>query len=105
MTDSLPMTTGGLGYGLPTVGTYRVFAKLAVNRGIHGEYLQRFVAFSTTPRGNRIAFHEVVNQRPETVGDLNMRGASSGCFRVRHDDSLLVWDFLQIGDPVVVLTP
>lgn len=105
VTDALPMTTGGLGYGLPPVGSYRVFTKLAANRGIHGEYLQRFVAFYTTPRGNRIAFHEVVNQRPDTVGDLAMRGASSGCFRVRRDDSWLVWDFLQIGDPVVVVTP
>lgn len=105
VTDALPMTTGGLGYGLPPVGTYRVFTKLAINRGIHGELLQRFVAFYTTPRGNRIAFHEVVNQRPDTVGDLAMRGASSGCFRVRRDDSWLVWDFLRVGDPVVVVTP
>ncbi|MGE0141046.1 MAG: L,D-transpeptidase [Ilumatobacteraceae bacterium] len=105
ITDALPMTTGGIAYFLPPVGTYKVFAKLPTNTGIHGERLYRFVAFYTTSRGNRIAFHEVVNQRPETVGDLNMRGASSGCFRLRRDDSIRVWDFLQIGDPVVIITP
>jgi hypothetical protein len=103
-TEALPMTTGSLGYFLPPVGTYRVFAKLGTNTGIHGERLFRFVAFYTTSRGNRIAFHEVVNQSSATVGDLSMRGASSGCFRLRRDDSIAVWDFLQIGDPVVVIT-
>ncbi|MBI5088289.1 MAG: L,D-transpeptidase [Actinobacteria bacterium] len=105
VTDALPMTTGGLAYFRPPVGTYRVFAKLPTNTGIHGERLYRFVAFYTTPRGNRIAFHEVVHQSAESVGDLAMRGASSGCFRLRRDDSIKVWDFLQIGDPVIIITP
>ena len=103
-TDALPMTTGSLAYFLPPVGTYGVFAKLASNTGIHGERLYRFVAFYTTPRGNRIAFHEVVHQSPESVGQLSLRGASSGCFRLRRDDSIRLWDSLQIGDPVVVIT-
>jgi L,D-transpeptidase catalytic domain len=105
VTDALPMTTGSFAYWLPPVGTYKVFAKLAANTGIHGERLYRFVAFYTTPRGNRIAFHEVVHQSPDTVGDLARRGASSGCFRLRRDDSIKVWEFLQIGDPVIILTP
>ena len=63
-----------------------------------------FVAFYTTERGNRIAFHEYVNQTEESIGDLDMRGDSSGCIRVSTADSWLVWDFLQIGDPVVVIT-
>ena len=103
-TEALPMTTGSVAYFLPPVGTYRVFAKLGSNTGIHGERLYRFVAFYTTSRGNRIAFHEVVNQSSASVGDLARRGASSGCFRLRRDDSIAVWDFLQIGDPVVVIT-
>jgi hypothetical protein len=105
VTDALPMTTGSLSYALPPVGTYHVFAKLPVGTGIHGERLNRFVAFYTTPRGNRIAFHEVVHQTVESVGDPKLRGASSGCFRLRPDDSVRVWDFLQIGDAVVIITP
>ena len=104
VTDEIPMTTASSNYGLPPVGTYAVFARDEDAFGISGEALERFVAFYTTPKGNRIAFHEVVNQDPATVGDLDQRGASAGCFRVREADSIQVWDFLQIGDPVVVLT-
>lgn len=104
VTDEIPMTTASSNYGLPPVGTYEVFARDENATGIHGEPLERFVAFYTTPRGNRIAFHEVVDQDPATVGDLDQRGASSGCFRVRESDSVQVWDFLQIGDPVVITT-
>jgi len=104
-TEQLPMTSGSEAYGLPPVGTYQVFAKDAVAWGLGGERLQRFVAFYTTSRGNRIAFHQFVNQPEHTVGDLARRGESSGCLRVTTDDSWLVWNFLQIGDPVVVITP
>lgn len=104
VTDEIPMTTASRNYGLPPVGTYEVFARDEDATGIGGEALERFVAFYTTPKGNRIAFHEVVDQDPDTVGDLEQRGASAGCFRVREEDSIQVWDFLQIGDPVVVLT-
>ena len=104
VTDRLPMTTASSNYGLPPVGTYEVFARDANAFGINGEPLERFVAFYTTPRGNRIAFHEVVDQDPATVGDLDQRGASAGCFRLREPDSIQVWEFLQLGDPVVVVS-
>jgi hypothetical protein len=104
VTEALPMTTGGLAYALPPIGTYKVFAKLPTNTGIHGERLSRFVAFYTTPRGNRIAFHEVVHQTADSVGDLSLRGSSSGCFRLRPADSIQIWNFLQIGDPVIIIT-
>lgn len=104
VTDRLPMTTASSNYGLPPVGTYEVFARDANAFGIDGEPLERFVAFYTTPRGNRIAFHEVVDQDPATVGDLDQRGASAGCFRLREPDSIQVWEFLQLGDPVVVVS-
>lgn len=101
----LPMTTGGIGYGLPPVGTYTVSAKHEHWSGMNGEPLQRFVAFYRTVRGNQIAFHDVVNQDPATVGALDQRGASAGGFRLRPADSMAVWDHLQLGDTVVVLTP
>jgi hypothetical protein len=103
-TDQLRMTSASAEYGLPPVGTYEVFAKDSVAWGIHGERLNRFVAFYTTARGNRIAFHEYVNQTEESIGELDMRGDSSGCLRVSTDDSWLVWNFLEIGDSVVVIT-
>jgi hypothetical protein len=105
ITDPLPMTTGALDYALPLVGTYTVFSRQRYGRGLHGEVLNHFVAFYRTPRGNRIGFHEVVNQDPSTVGDLDRRGSSAGCFRVRGDDAVTIWNHLQYGDHVVVLTP
>ncbi len=104
VTDEIPMTTASSNYGLPPVGTYEVFARDRNTFGIGGEPLERFVAFYTTPRGNRIAFHEVVNQNPATVGDLDQRGASAGCFRVREPNSVQIWEFLQLGDPVAVIS-
>ena len=104
VTDEIPMTTASGNYGLPPVGTYEVFARDRSTLGIGGEPLERFVAFYTTPRGNRIAFHEVVNQNPATVGDLDQRGASAGCFRVRKPNSVQIWEFLQLGDPVAVIS-
>lgn len=104
ITEAMPMTTASAAYGLPPVGTYEVFARDDVTFGINGERLNRFVAFYTTPKGNRIAFHEVVDQDPASLGQASMRGASSGCFRVSEADSRRVWDYLQIGDPVVILT-
>lgn len=104
VTDEIPMTTASSNYGLPPVGTYEVFARDRSTLGIGGEPLERFVAFYTTPRGNRIAFHEVVNQNPATVGDLDQRGASAGCFRVRKPNSVQIWEFLQLGDPVAVIS-
>jgi hypothetical protein len=43
------------------------------------------VAFSTTMKGNRIVFPEVVNSDPETVGGLDQRGASASRFQVREE--------------------
>ena len=104
VTDEIPMTTASGNYGLPPIGTYDVFARDEDAFGIGGEPLERFVAFYTTPKGNRIAFHEVVNQDPATVGDLDQRGASAGRFRVREADSVQVWDFLRLGDPVAAIS-
>jgi hypothetical protein len=103
-TAALPMTSASAEYGLPPVGTHHVFDKDALAFGLHGERLERFVAFYTTPRGNRIAFHQYVSQDESTIGDLDQRGDSSGCLRVSTADSWLVWNLLQVGDPVVVVT-
>jgi hypothetical protein len=77
VSDEIPMTTASGNDGLPPVGTYEVIARDEDASGIGGEALERFVAFYTAPKGNRIAFHEVVKQDPDTVGDLDQRGASA----------------------------
>jgi lipoprotein-anchoring transpeptidase ErfK/SrfK len=42
-------------------------------------------------------------QAPESVGDMNRRGESAGCLRMLPDDAERVWDWLAIGDAVVVI--
>jgi lipoprotein-anchoring transpeptidase ErfK/SrfK len=105
ITGRLPMTSGSVAYGLPPIGTHRVTFK-AANWSGGGFALSRFVAFYRSPRGNNIAFHETVRTQPEsTIGSLSWRGESAGCLRLRRADSITVWNFLQVGDRVIVITP
>lgn len=104
VTDRLKMTTASARYGLPSIGTHTVFSKDVISVGIDGSTLHRFVSFYRTPQNSRIGFHQYVHQDPNTIGDLNQRGASAGCLRVSTDDSWTVWDHLRIGDKVVVIT-
>ena len=104
VTGRLPMTSGSVAYGLPPIGTHRVTFK-AANWSGGGFALSRFVAFYRSPRGNNIAFHETVRTQPEsTIGSLSWRGESAGCLRLRRADSITVWNFLQVGDRVIVIT-
>jgi hypothetical protein len=104
ITDRRRMTSASASYGLPAIGSYKVFDRDAIGYGRNGEQLHRFVTFYTTVRGNRIGFHQYVNQDPGTIGELNQRGSSDGCLRVGTDDSWTVWNFLRIGDRVIVIT-
>lgn len=104
VTDRLPMTSGSVRYGLPPVGSHTVYFKSSVWSG-GGYRLSRFVAFYRTPRGNNIAFHQTVPTQPEaTIGELGWRGRSAGCIRLTSEDAQTVWDFLQVGDRVNVVT-
>jgi hypothetical protein len=79
-----------------------------------GEYstMSHFVAFTFGEyRGARIAFHSIPQdadgeyiQPLDSVGSLELFGDSSGCSRVRPDAAELLWDWLDIGDPVRVVT-
>ena len=99
----------------PKPGTYPVYAKVRITTstfGGHLSYLDRFVAFSYGWRtGARIAFHAVPRsakgvpfQALDTVGDLGQQGDSSGCIRVLPDDAVRIWNWLGIGDQVVVIS-
>ena len=110
--DELRVTTA---ITQPDPGTYPVYAKVRMTTstfGGHLSYLDRFVAFSYGWRtGARIAFHAVPRsakgvpfQRLDTLGDLNRRGESSGCIRVHPDDAVDIWNWLSIGDKVVVIS-
>lgn len=110
--EELPITTA---ISQPDPGTYPVFAKQLLTTstfGGHFSYLDRFVAFTRGWRtGARIAFHAVPRsakgvpfQPLDTLGNLNRRGESSGCIRVLPDDAVTIWNWLAIGDQVVVIS-
>jgi hypothetical protein len=99
----------------PLPGGYQVYAKdrLTTSRfGAGLSYLDDFVAFSRGRfTGARIAFHAVPRtaageylQPFDTVGALERRGESAGCIRALPDDARRIWDWLGLGDAVVVIS-
>jgi len=99
----------------PVPGTYHVYAKdLVANStfGGHFSYLDNFIAFTRgVNTGARIAFHAVPRdaagaafQPLATVGAPEWRGQSSGCIRVLPDQSGTIWNHLEVGDTVVVIS-
>ncbi|MGD9998809.1 MAG: L,D-transpeptidase [Ilumatobacteraceae bacterium] len=110
--DELPFT-GAISQ--PDPGTYEVYAKDlrasdSSQRGV--STMTHFVAFTHGKfRGARIAFHSLPVwasngewvQPPESVGDIGRRGESAGCLRMLPDDAARVWDWLAVGDDVVVI--
>ena len=112
VTREMPMTSA---ITQPDPGTYEVYAKDARSWSEFGgevSTMTHFVAFTHGKyQGARIAFHSVPTyangdyvQSFESVGELGMRGDSSGCIRVLPDDAVAIWDHLAIGDQVTVLT-
>jgi peptidoglycan hydrolase-like protein with peptidoglycan-binding domain len=99
----------------PDPGDYQVYAKdLNASSVLTGEYstMTHFVAFTYGKyQGARIAFHSVPKYRNgawvqplDTVGDPDRYGDSSGCIRVLPDDAVAIWDWLDMGGTVRVLT-
>lgn len=110
--DEMPMTSA---ISQPDPGTYEVYAKdLDASSTLSGEYstMTHFVAFTYGKyQGARIAFHSVPKypngefiQSLDSVGSKAMHGESSGCIRVLPDDAELIWDWLAVGDPVIVVS-
>jgi len=99
----------------PDPGTYPVFAKTMKTSsrfGGHFSTMTHFVAFTRGEEtGARVAFHTVPVLRSgeyvqplASVGTQMMYGASSGCIRVLPEQGQVIWDWLQKGDEVRVVT-
>lgn len=112
VTSEFVMTSA---YSQPSRGTYTVYAKdLEASSMFTGKYstMTHFVAFAKGRNtGARIAFHSIPKysdgkyvQPLDSVGTAAKRGASSGCIRVLYDDSVEIWNWLAIGDPVIVIS-
>ena len=110
--EVMPMTSA---VSQPDPGTYEVYAKdLNASSTFTGDYseMTHFVAFTYGKyEGARIAFHSVPTypngeyvQPLDTVGTAELHGDSSGCIRVLPDDAELIWDWLDVGDSVTVVT-
>ncbi|MDW3215048.1 MAG: L,D-transpeptidase family protein [Ilumatobacteraceae bacterium] len=112
ITEVMPMTSA---LSQPDPGTYEVYAKdMNASSTLSGEYseMTHFVAFTYGKyQGARIAFHSIPTyssgeyvQPLDSVGTAELHGDSSGCIRVLPDDAELIWNWLDIGDTVTVVT-
>ena len=112
ITDVMPMTSA---LSQPDPGTYEVYAKdMNASSTLSGEYseMTHFVAFTYGKyQGARIVFHSIPTypngefiQPLDSVGTSALHGASSGCIRVLPDDAELIWNWLDVGDTVTVVT-
>ncbi len=112
ITYQFPITTA---ISQPDPGTYPVYAKdLNASSTLTGQYstMTHFVAFTRGKyKGARIAFHSIPTysngkyiQPLDSVGTPSMHGESSGCIRVLPDDSVKIWDWLDIKDEVHVIS-
>ncbi len=99
----------------PDPGTYPVFAKsmhASSKFGGHFSTMSHFVAFTRGEEtGARVAFHTVPVLRTgeyvqplASVGSEMEFGASSGCIRVLPEQGQVIWDWLQKGDEVRVIS-
>ena len=101
--------------GQPDPGTYPVYAKsmFASSRlGGHYSTMTHFVAFTRgEDTGARVAFHTVPVLRNgefvqplASVGTQLHFGDTWGCIRVLPEEGQVIWDWLQKGDEVRVVT-
>jgi peptidoglycan hydrolase-like protein with peptidoglycan-binding domain len=112
ITDTMPITSA---ISQPDPGTYQVYAKdMNASSNLTGQYstMTHFVAFTHGKyQGARIAFHSVPRypdgtyvQPLDSVGTQELFGDSSGCIRLLPADAETMWNWLDIGDTVKVVT-
>jgi len=96
-------------------GSYKIFGKMprATFRYSDGRrvYMRWMIQYDYSIIKSHLGFHSVPTTKPNgsvyvqplsSVGDVSMRNASGGCLRLLPDLAKTVYDFLQIGDTVVV---
>ncbi|HEX2054004.1 MAG TPA: L,D-transpeptidase [Actinomycetota bacterium] len=92
--------------GEPGPGSYAVFSRSRHARAkAAGVTMEFMVRFARTP-GLPIGFHSIpVNRRGRQIQTVDELGSyqSLGCVRQRYEDAVVMWDFAQIGTPVIVL--
>jgi hypothetical protein len=99
----------------PDPGTYPVYAKsmhASSKFGGHFSTMTHFVAFTRGEEtGARVAFHTVPVLRNgdfvqplASVGTQMEYGDTSGCVRVLPEQGEVIWDWLQKGDEVHVIS-
>lgn len=107
-----PITTA---WDQPDPGDYEVEQKdMEASSILTGEYseMTHFVVFTYGKyQGARVGFHSVPTypggefiQPLDSVGTAELRGESNGCIRVLPDDAQLIWDHLDFGDAVRVIS-
>lgn len=91
--------------GTPSTGTFQVYSKTLNATGIDGSRMDYFVRFTKGPNGWAIGFHDIPEVDGVPVQTVEQLGEplSHGCIRQREEDARFTWDYLQVGDTVVVV--
>ena len=112
ITHVFPITTA---WDQPDPGDYEVEQKdreaSSILTGSYSE-MSNFVVFTYGKyQGARVGFHSVpiypdgeYVQPLESVGTPELRGDSNGCIRALPDDAEMIWDHLDFGDVVRVIS-
>ncbi len=90
----------------PSTGTFQVYSKTLNATGLDGSRMDYFVRFTKGPNGWAIGFHDIPVKNGATVQTEAQLGQplSHGCIRQSAADATFTWDFLEVGDTVVVVT-
>ncbi|HEX2178084.1 MAG TPA: L,D-transpeptidase [Actinomycetota bacterium] len=92
--------------GEPNPGNYSVFSRSRHARAkAAGVRMEFMVRFARTP-GLPIGFHSIpVNRHGRQIQTIEELGTyqSLGCVRQRYEDAVVMWEFAQIGTPVIVV--
>jgi hypothetical protein len=89
-------------------GTYEVYSRSEEATSFDREStMNYFVRFTKGPSGAAIGFHDIPvsisDAEPlQSVDELGL-ALSQGCIRQDREDALSMWDFAEIGTPVVVV--
>lgn len=89
-------------------GTYEVYSRSEQATSFdQRSTMNYFVRFTKGPSGAAIGFHDipvsVTDAEPlQRVDELGL-ALSQGCIRQDREDALSMWDFAELGTPVVVL--